>query len=440
MSGAVRRELINYIYGGIHMNYNKKTVRDVDVAGKKVLLRCDFNVPQDKETGEITSDKRIVAALPTIQYLLDNGAAVIACSHLGKPVATFESYVKKQVEKGKAADSIKKEDWEKSLKKLTLAPVAKRLSELLGKEVIFAHDVVGEDAKAKAAALQPGQIMLLENTRFEKGETKNDPELAKAMADLADLYVSDAFGAVHRAHASTAGVAAYLPAVSGFLIQKELEFLGGAISNPKRPLVAILGGSKVSSKIGVINNLLEIADTIIIGGGMAYTFSAAQGGKVGDSLLEADWEQYANDMVKKAADKGVKLLLPVDTVVADAFAPDAHHKVVRAGEIPDGWQGLDIGPETVKLYCAAVADAGTVIWNGPMGVFENPTLAAGTLAVAKAMAESDATTVIGGGDSAAAVQQMGLGDKMTHISTGGGASLEYLEGKELPGIAVIQNA
>ena len=267
------------------MNYNKKTVRDVEVAGKKVLLRCDFNVPQDKETGEITSDKRIVAALPTIRYLLDKGAAVIACSHLGKPVATFESYVKKQVEKGKDEASVKKEDWEKSLKKLTLAPVAKRLSELLGQEVIFAHDVVGEDAKAKAAALKPGQILLLENTRFEKGETKNDPELAKAMASMADLYVSDAFGAVHRAHASTAGVAAYLPAVSGFLIQKELEFLGGAIANPKRPLVAILGGSKVSSKIGVINNLLEIADTIIIGGGMAYTFSAAMGGKVGNSLL-----------------------------------------------------------------------------------------------------------------------------------------------------------
>ena len=287
------------------MNYNKKTVRDVDVAGKKVLLRCDFNVPQDKETGAITSDKRIVAALPTIRYLLENGAAVIACSHLGKPVATFESYVKKQVEKGKDADSIKKEDWKKSLKKLSLAPVAQRLSELLGQDVIFAHDVVGEDAKAKAAALQPGQILLLENTRFEKGETKNDPELAKALASMADLYVSDAFGAVHRAHASTAGVAAYLPAVSGFLIQKELEFLGGAIANPKRPLVAILGGSKVSSKIGVINNLLEIADTIIIGGGMAYTFSAAMGGKVGNSLLEADWMDYSKDMIEKAKAKGV---------------------------------------------------------------------------------------------------------------------------------------
>ena len=333
------------------MNYNKKTVRDVDVAGKKVLLRCDFNVPQDKETGAITSDKRIVAALPTIQYLLDNGAAVIACSHLGKPAATFESYAKKQAEKGKEATE---EGWKKSLAKLSLAPVAARLSELLGKPVIMASDVVGPDAQAKAAALQPGQILLLENTRFEKGETKNDPELAKAMASMADLYVSDAFGAVHRAHASTAGVADYLPAVSGFLIQKELEVLGGAISNPKRPLVAILGGSKVSSKIGVINNLLEIADTIIIGGGMAYTFSAAQGGKVGDSLLEADWESYANDMVKKAAEKGVKLLLPVDTVVANAFAPDAESKVVKTGEIPDGWQGLGIGPESVELYCQAV--------------------------------------------------------------------------------------
>ena len=422
------------------MNYNKKTVRDVDVAGKKVLLRCDFNVPQDKETGEITSDKRIVAALPTIRYLLDNGAAVIACSHLGKPVATFDSYVKKQVEKGKDAASVKKEDWEKSLKKLTLAPVAKRLSELLGQEVIFAYDVVGEDARAKAAALKPGQILLLENTRFEKGETKNDPELAKAMASMADLYVSDAFGAVHRAHASTAGVAAYLPAVSGFLIQKELEFLGGSIANPKRPLVAILGGSKVSSKIGVINNLLEIADTIIIGGGMAYTFSAAMGGKVGNSLLEADWMDYSKDMIEKAKAKGVKLLLPVDTVCADKFAPDANSQVVKAGEIPDGWEGLDIGPETVKLYCDAVADAGTVIWNGPMGVFEFPAFAKGTEAVAEALSKTSAITIIGGGDSAAAVEQLGYADKMTHISTGGGASLEFLEGKELPGVACLLDA
>ena len=355
------------------MNYNKKTVRDVDVQGKKVLLRCDFNVPLAKDgSGVITDDKRIRAALPTIQYLLDQGAAVIACSHLGKPAATFESYAKKQAEKGKEATE---ESWKKSLKELSLAPVAKRLSELLGRPVIMAEDVVGPDAQAKAAALKPGEIMLLENTRFEKGETKNDPDLAKAMASMAEVYVSDAFGAVHRAHASTAGVADYLPAVSGFLIQKELEIIGGALADPKRPLVAILGGSKVSSKIGVINNLLEIADTIIIGGGMAYTFSAAQGGKIGASLLESDWMDYANEMVKKAADKGVKLLLPVDTVIADKYAADANSQVVPMGEIPEGWLGLDIGPETIELYSAAVADAGTVIWNGPMGVFEFPAFA-----------------------------------------------------------------
>ena len=395
------------------MNYNKKTVKDIDVKGKKVLLRCDFNVPQDKATGAITDDKRIRAALPTIQYLLEQGAAVIACSHLGKPKNGPEE-------------------------KFSLAPVAKRLSELLdGKEVVMAADVVGEDAKAKAAALQPGQILLLENTRFEKGETKNDPELAKAMASMAEVYVSDAFGAVHRAHASTAGVAAFLPAVSGFLIQKELDFIGGALASPKRPLVAILGGSKVSSKIGVINNLLEIADTIIIGGGMAYTFSAAQGGKVGDSLLEEDWKTYSLEMIQKAKDKGVKLLLPVDTVTADKFAPDADSKVVPAGQIPDGWQGLDIGPETVKLYCGAVADAGTVIWNGPMGVFEFEKFAAGTKAVAEALSQTGAITIIGGGDSAAAVQQLGYADKMSHISTGGGASLEFMEGKELPGVACL---
>ena len=419
------------------MNYNKKTVKDIDVKGKKVLLRCDFNVPQDKATGAITDDKRIRAALPTIQYLLDQGAAVIACSHLGKPEPNFDKWVKKQTEKGKDPASLTREKWEKTMKALSLAPVAKRLGELLGKDVIMAADVVGPDAQAKAAVLQPGQILLLENTRFEKGETKNDPELAKAMASMAEVYVSDAFGAVHRAHASTAGVAEYLPAVSGFLIQKELEIIGGALANPKRPLVAILGGSKVSSKIGVINNLLEIADTIIIGGGMAYTFSAAQGGKVGDSLLEADWQEYANDMVKKAQEKGVKLLLPVDTVCADAFAPDAHSQVVKAGEIPDGWQGLDIGPETVKLYCGAVADAGTVIWNGPMGVFEFPAFAKGTEAVAEALSKTSAITIIGGGDSAAAVQQLGYADKMTHISTGGGASLEFMEGKELPGVACL---
>ena len=318
--------------------------------------------------------------------------------------------------------------------------MAKRLEELLGKSVIFASDVVGEDAKAKAAALQPGQIMLLENLRFEKGEEKNDPAFAKALADLAGadgVYVSDAFGTVHRAHASTAGVADYLPAVSGFLIQKELEIIGGALANPKRPLVAILGGSKVSSKIGVINNLLEIADTIIIGGGMAYTFSAAQGGKIGTSLLEADWEDYANEMVKKAADKGVKLLLPVDTVVADAFDADAKSQVVPAGEIPDGWMGLDIGPKTVELYTSAVADAGTVIWNGPMGVFEFPAFAKGTEAVAEALSKTDAITIVGGGDSAAAVEQLGYADKMTHISTGGGASLEFMEGKALPGVVCL---
>ena len=419
------------------MNYNKKTVADVDVAGKKVLLRCDFNVPQDKKTGAITSDKRIVAALPTIQYLLEHGAAVIACSHLGKPEPVFDKWVKKQLEKGKDPAELTQEAWEKSLRKLTLAPVAQRLSQLLGREVLFAHDVVGEDAAAKAAALQPGQIQLLENTRFEKGETKNDPEFAKKLASFADIYVSDAFGAVHRAHASTAGVAAYLPAVSGFLIEKELRVMGGALENPKRPLVAILGGSKVSSKIGVINNLLEIADTIIIGGGMAYTFSAAQGGKIGNSLLESEWMDYANEMVKKAADKGVKLLLPVDTVIADRFAPDADTAVVKAGQIPDGWEGLDIGPETVKLYCTAVADAGTVIWNGPMGVFEFDKFAVGTRAVAEALSKTDAITIVGGGDSAAAVEQLGYADKMTHISTGGGASLEFLEGKELPGVACL---
>ena len=399
------------------MNYNKKSVADVDVTGKKVLLRCDFNVPQDKVTGAITDDKRIRAALPTIQYLLDNGAAVIACSHLGKP----------------------KGQWKESL---TLAPVAERLSQLLDQEVIFSKDIIGEDAKEKAASLQPGQILLLENLRFDKGEEKNDPAFAKALADLAGadgIYVSDAFGTVHRAHASTAGVAAYLPAVSGFLIQKELDIIGGALADPKRPLVAILGGSKVSSKIGVINNLLELADTIIIGGGMAYTFAAAQGGKVGDSLLEADWEQYALEMIQKAKEKGVKLLLPTDTVAANAFSTDADHKVVPTGEIPDGWQGLDIGPVTVESYCEAVADAGTVIWNGPMGVFEFSEFAKGTEAIANALSKTNAVTIVGGGDSAAAVEQLGFADKMTHISTGGGASLEFMEGKALPGVVCLQD-
>ena len=400
------------------MDYNKKSVVDIDVSGKKVLLRCDFNVPMAKDgSGVITDDKRIRAALPTIQYLLEQNAAVIACSHMGKP----------------------KGEWKPEL---SMAPVAARLSELLGKEVILAKDIVGEDAKAKAAALKPGEILLLENLRYDNGETKNNPEFAKALADLAGedgVYVSDAFGTVHRAHASTAGVAAYLPAVSGFLIQKELEVIGGALAAPKRPLVAILGGSKVSSKIGVINNLLEIADTIIIGGGMAYTFSAAQGGTIGDSLLEEDWKGYALEMIEKAQAKGVKLLLPVDTVIADKFAPDAASDVVESGKIPEGWQGLDIGPKTVELYCEAVKDAGTVIWNGPMGVFEFEKFAVGTKAVAEALSKTDAITIIGGGDSAAAVQQLGYADKMTHISTGGGAALEFMEGKVLPGIACLQD-
>jgi len=419
------------------MNYNKKTVKDVDVAGKKILLRCDFNVPQDKKTGAITSDKRIVAALPTIRYLLQQGAAVIACSHLGKPAATFSSYVKKQVEKGKNEADITEEEWRKSLAKLTLAPVAERLSELLGQEVIFAADVVGEDAHAKAAALQPGQIMLLENTRFEKGETKNDPELAKALAGMAELYVSDAFGTVHRAHATTAGVAAYLPAVSGLLVAKELEIMGRALDDPKRPFVAVLGGAKVSDKIGVINNLLDKADTIIIGGGMAYTFAKAQGGSIGTSLCESDKLDYAREMIEKAARRGVELLLPTDTLAAREFAADAEAAVVPTDAIPDDMMGLDIGPETTRRFCAAVRGAGTVVWNGPMGVFEFERFAGGTRAMAQALADSGAVTIVGGGDSAAAVEQMGFADKITHISTGGGASLEFLEGKELPGVACL---
>ncbi len=420
------------------MNYHKKTVKDIDVKGKKVLLRCDFNVPMAKDgSGVITDDKRIRAALPTIQYLLDQGAAVVACSHMGKPEPSFEKWVKKQTEKGKDPASLTEEKWKKSLAELSLKPVAERLGQLLGREVIMAADVVGPDARAKAAALQPGQILLLENTRFEKGETKNDPELAKALAGLAEVYVSDAFGAVHRAHASTAGVAAYLPAVSGFLIQKELEILGGALASPKRPLVAILGGSKVSSKIGVINNLLEIADTIIIGGGMTYTFIKALGGSIGKSLLEEDWIAYCQDMMAKAKEKGVKFLLPVDTMAAKAFSADAEPILVDTMAIPDDCMGMDIGPKSIAAYAEAVKGAGTVIWNGPMGVFEFPAFAAGTKAVAEALSKSQAITIIGGGDSAAAVQQLGYADKMTHISTGGGASLEFMEGKELPGVACL---
>ena len=394
------------------MNYNKKTILDVDVAGKKILLRCDFNVPQDKETGAITSDKRIVAALPTIRYLLEKKAAVIACSHLGKP----------------------KGEWKT---KLSLAPVAQRLSELLGQEVIFAKDIVGEDAKAKAAALQGGQIMLLENLRFDPREEKNDPSFAEELASMAELYVSDAFGTVHRAHASTAGVAAYLPAVSGLLVAKELEVMGGALNNPKRPFVAVLGGAKVSDKIGVINNLLDQADTIIIGGGMAYTFAKAQGGSIGKSLCEEDKLDYARAMIAKAEKNGVKLLLPSDTMAADDFSNDAKRQVVSTMAIPDGWEGMDIGPDTIRTFCDAVKGAGTVVWNGPMGVFEFENFAAGTRAMAQALADSGAITIVGGGDSAAAVEQMGFADKITHISTGGGASLEFLEGLELPGVACL---
>ena len=393
------------------MNYNKKTVKDIDVAGKKVLLRCDFNVPQDKATGAITDDKRIVAALPTIRYLLEQNAAVIACSHLGKP----------------------KGEWKESL---SLAPVAQHLSKLLGREVLFAKDIIGPDAQAKAAALQPGQIMLLENLRFDKGEEKNDPAFAKALADLAQVYVSDAFGTVHRAHASTAGVAAYLPAVSGFLIGKELDIMGKALENPQRPFVAVLGGAKVSDKINVINNLLEKADAIIIGGGMSYTFAKAQGHTIGKSLLEEDKLDYAREMIAKAQAKGVKFLLPTDNLCAAEFSKDAR-PVLEGTDIPDALMGMDIGPRTIEAFSAAVKGAGTVVWNGPMGVFEFPAFAEGTKAMAKALAESGAITIVGGGDSAAAVEQLGFADRMTHISTGGGASLEFLEGKELPGVACL---
>ena len=421
------------------MNYNKKTINDVDVRGKKVLLRCDFNVPQAKVTGESTSDKRIKAAIPTIKQRLDNGAAVIACSHLGKPVATFDGFVKKQVEKGKKAEEVTKESWEKSLRKLTLAPVAKRLSELLGQEVIFATDTIGPDAKAKAEALQPGQILLLENLRFAKGETKNDPEFAKALADMAEIFVSDAFGTVHRAHASTAGVAAYLPAYSGLLVAKEIAVMGKALENPVRPFVAILGGAKVSDKIAVINNLLEKADTIIIGGGMAYTFKKAQGFEIGKSLLEADRIDYAKEMIAKAEANGVKLLLPVDNYCAKEFSADAEPFLFE-GDIPEDMMGMDIGPKTVALFSEAVKGAGTIVWNGPMGVFEFEKFANGTKAMAQALADSGAVTIVGGGDSAAAVEKLGFADKITHISTGGGASLEFLEGKELPGVACLLDA
>ena len=391
---------------------SKKTIKDIDLKGKKVLVRCDFNVPMDEERN-ITDNTRIVAALPTIKYLLENNCAIILCSHLGRPKGEFKP-------------------------EFSLEPVSKELSKLLDKEVIMAKDVIGEDAKQKAENLKPGQIMLLENVRFHREETDNNPEFAKQLASMAEIYVNDAFGAAHRAHASTAGVAEYLPAVSGFLIEKELKFLGKALNNPERPFVAILGGKKVSDKIGVINSLLEKVDTLIIGGGMAYTFLKAQGYEIGNSLCEDDRLDYAKEMIAKAEAKGVRFLLPVDHRIASEFK-DVEATVTEDQNIPAGFMGLDIGPKTEALYADAIKDAKTVIWNGPMGVFEFENFNKGTIAVAKAMADADATTVIGGGDSAAAVNILGFGDKMTHISTGGGASLEFLEGKKLPGIECLQD-
>ena len=398
------------------MNYNKKSIEDIDVSGKRVLCRCDFNVPT--KNGKITSDKRIVAAMPTIQYLVDHNAKVILCSHMGKP-------------KGE----VKPE--------LSLQVVADRIAELLGKPVVMAKDVAGEDAKAKAAALKDGEVMLLENTRFEKGETKNDPELSKALASMAEIFVNDAFGTAHRAHSSTAGVADYLPAVCGYLVQKEVSIMGKALANPERPFVAILGGAKVSDKLNVINNLLEKVDTLIIGGGMAFTFLAAKGYDIGKSLVDSEKIDYCKEMMAKAEAKGVKLLLPVDAVVAASFPNpiDAEIEVqtVAADAIPADMMGLDIGQKSQALFADAAKNAKTVVWNGPMGVFENPTLAKGTIAVAQALADSAAVTIVGGGDSAAACEQLGFADKITHISTGGGAFLEFLEGLELPGIACLQD-
>ena len=390
---------------------NKVSVDDINVKGQRVLVRCDFNVPL--QDGKITDENRLVASLPTIKKLIADGGKVILCSHLGKP-------------KGEAKPE------------LSLAPVAVRLSELLGQDVKFAADpeVVGPNAKAAVAAMKDGDVVLLENTRYRIEETKNGEAFSKELASLCDVYVDDAFGTAHRAHCSNVGVTQYVKtAAVGYLMQKEIDFLGNAVNNPARPFVAILGGSKVSSKISVINNLLDKVDTLIIGGGMAYTFMKAQGGKIGTSLCEDDYLDYANEILKKAPDKGVNMLIPVDTVTADAFSNDANVKVVDAGQIDDGWMGLDIGPKTRELFANAVKDAKTVVWNGPMGVFEMPNFAAGTVAVAQALADTDAVTIIGGGDSAAAVNQLGFGDKMTHISTGGGASLEFLEGKELPGVA-----
>jgi len=395
------------------MALNKKTIEDIQVSGKKVLVRCDFNVPLDADKN-ITDETRINAALPTIKYLLDNGAAVILCSHLGRPKGEFNM-------------------------KYSLAPVAKRLSEKLGFEVKLAEDVIGPSAKALAAAVEPGKAVLLENVRFHAEEEKNDPEFAKELASMAEIYVSDAFGTVHRAHASTAGVASYLPAVAGYLIGKELDFLGNAVENPVRPFVAILGGAKVKDKIGVIRNLLQKVDVLLIGGGMAYTFQKALGGKVGNSLLDEERIELAKELMAEAEAKGVKLLLPVDNVCGDTFANDCERITAHSRNIPDGFEGLDIGPETIELFAAEVKKAKTVVWNGPMGCFEMPNFAKGTLAIASALAESECISIIGGGDSAAAVTQMGLADKMSHISTGGGASLEFLEGKVLPGVAALND-
>lgn len=390
---------------------NKKTVRDIDVEGKKVLVRCDFNVPQ-KEDGTITDNRRIVSALDTIKYLIEHNAKVILCSHLGRPKGEFK-------------------------KEFSLAPVAEELSKLLGKEVKLAQDVIGPSAKELTDNMKEGDVVLLENVRFHREETDNDPEFAKKLASFADIYVNDAFGTAHRAHASTAGVAAYLPAVSGFLIEKEINFMGDALENPKRPFMAILGGKKVSDKIGVIEALLEKVDTLLIGGAMAYTFFKSMGYGVGDSICELDKLDLAQDIMKKAKEKGVKLMLPVDTKVGKEFKPDTESKVVKYTEIPDGWEGFDIGPETIKMYVEELKSAKTVVWNGPLGLSEFEQFAAGTDTIAEALANSDAITIIGGGDSAAAIERMGLSDKFSHISTGGGASLEFLEGKKLPGIECL---
>ena len=392
---------------------NKKTIKDIDLKGKKVLVRCDFNVPMD-ENQNITDNRRIVAAIPTIKYLLENNCAIILCSHLGRPKGEFKP-------------------------EFSLKPVAKELSRLLDIDVKMSKDVIGEDAKKLASNLQQGEIMLLENVRFHREETDNDENFAKELASLAEIFVMDAFGAAHRAHASTAGVAKFLPAVSGFLIEKELNFLGNAITNPERPFVAILGGAKVSDKIGVIDSLLEKVDTLMIGGGMAYTFFKAQGYNVGNSICEEDKLDLAKEAMEKAKAKGVKLLLPIDTKIGKEFKPDTESKTVAWTEIPDGWEGFDIGEKTIEMFAEELKTAKTVIWNGPLGLFEFDQFAIGTNAIAKILADLDATTIIGGGDSAAAVEKIGLSDKMTHISTGGGASLEFLEGKKLPGIEALQD-